>query len=130
MKKKKRIIRVSVLPGEPLNGSGRLCIHLFVRDERGQFVEPHVLRAAVSEDGKPIRGQMEAGPARGRLACDIRRKVAPVTNAGVTTVTMRSDDPRAVTCLKCIATKVYKEMLGRSNLTRRDIHGSSDCAPS
>lgn len=89
----KRIINVNVLPGEPLDGSGRVCIHMFVKDERGPFTEPLVIHI---ENNQPV-----AKPTRGRLACDPNRLVAPVMRNGVTTVTMRTDDARAVTCPKC-----------------------------
>ncbi len=44
---------------------------------------------------------------RGRLACDPKRNVAPVVRKGVTTVTMRTEDPRAVTCPRCMASSDY-----------------------
>lgn len=107
----KYVVNVRVLPGEPLDGRGKVCVHLFVRDPSGPFVEPHVLHQAVGADGAPIKQQLEARPTRGRLACDRRRLVAPTTVAGVTTVTIRSDDPRAVTCPKCMASSDYEEMM-------------------
>mgnify|MGYP001571892846 CR=1 FL=1 len=107
----KRRVCVRVNPGEPLNGSGKVCIHLFVQDERGPFVEPHVLHSEIIEDGETVKKQLEAKPTRGRLACDPKRRVAPVTKGGVTIVTPRTDDPRAVTCLKCAATTEYAEMM-------------------
>lgn len=102
----KRIINMSVLPGEPTDGSGRVCIHLFVQDQRGAFVEPSVLHPVV-KDGQVVKQQLEMRPTRGRLACNPRRLVAPVTRNGVTTITPRTDDPRAVTCPKCIASAEY-----------------------
>lgn len=95
----KRVINLRCLPGEPLDGSGRVCIHLFVQDERGPFTEPHALHL--------VNKQMEAKPTRGRLACDPKRLVAPTTKNGVTTVTPRTDDPRAVTCPKCKVSTDY-----------------------
>lgn len=106
----KRVINVNVLPGEPVDGSGRVCIHLFVRDERGPFIEPHVLHP-VFKDGVAVKQKVEAKPTRGRLACNPRRTVAPVTRGGVTTVTPRTDDARAVTCLKCCASVEYAEAM-------------------
>ncbi len=103
----KRIVSVNVVPGDPVDGSGRVCIHLFVQDERGPFVEPHVLHPALDEAGQPIKQQVVARPTRGRLACDSRRKVAPVTRSGVTTITSRTDNPNAVTCPKCQASTEY-----------------------
>ena len=106
----KRVVHTKVLPGEPLDGSGRVCIHLFVKDVRGPFVEPHVLHPVLDEAGQPIKQRVEARPARGRLACDPKRRVAPVTRGYVTSVTPRTDDPRGVTCPKCLASKDYTEM--------------------
>ena len=106
----KRIVQMNVLPGEPLDGSGRVCIHLFVQDVRGPFVEPHVLHP-VMRDGEAVNGQLEARPTRGRLACDPKRKVVPVTRNGVTTVTLRSDRPETVTCPKCMVSKEYIAMM-------------------
>ena len=102
---------LNVVPGEPLDGTGRVCIHLFVRDDRGVIVEPHVLHPAV-EDGKVVKQKYVAKPTRGRLACDLNRKVAPVVKNGKTVITPRSDDPRAVTCPKCIESAEYADMMG------------------
>ena len=106
----KRIVNVKVLPGEPTDGSGRMCIHLFVQGEDGPFVEPHVLHPSV-ESGVAVKQKLVARPTRGRLACDPRRTVAPVTRGGVTTITPRTSDPRAVSCVKCIASADYKSMM-------------------
>lgn len=101
-----------VLPGEPRDGTGRVCIHLFVQDERGAFAEPHALHPVVV-DGEQVKQKVEARSTLGRLACDPKRKVAPVVRGKVTTVTMRSDDPRAVTCGKCKDSPDYKAMMAR-----------------
>lgn len=100
----KRIINMRVLPGQPLDGTGKVCIHLFVPDERGPFTEPSVLGMGKDEDGNPC---LVSEAVRGRLACDPTRKVEPVVRGNVTSVTMRSDDPRAVTCPKCKQSKGY-----------------------
>lgn len=96
----KQIIDIPVLPGQPTNGTGKVCIHLFVRDERGPFTETHVLRQ--------VDDNLGAVPTRGRLACDPRRTVAPIVRGAVVKVTPRTDDPRAVTCLKCKASLDYQ----------------------
>lgn len=107
-----RTINMSVLPGEPLDGSGRVCIHLFVQDERGPFVEPHVLHMEETEIGDDHRKkQLVAKATRGRLACDPKRTVALVKRQGDITVTMRTDDPRAVTCPKCKASGDYTRIM-------------------
>lgn len=108
----KRIIKMSVLPGEPTDGTGRICIHLFVQDAAGPFVEPHVLHPVV-RNGEVVKQEVEARPTRGRLACDPKRNVAPVTRGNVTTITHRSDDPRAVTCPACKATEAYKTFMSK-----------------
>lgn len=109
----RRLVRVIVLPGEPTDGSGRACIHLFVQDDKGIIVETHALHEVRDEDGNPIKGQLEARPTRGRLACNPKKKVAPVTKGNVTTITMRTDDPRAVTCPRCIASVDYKNLAAK-----------------
>ena len=109
----RRVVHLKLLPGEPTDGTGKICIHLFVKDARGPFVEPHVLHQALDENGNPIKQRLEVRPTRGRLACDARRQVAPVTRGGVTTVTPRTDDPRGVTCPKCKASKDYAEMMAQ-----------------
>ncbi len=105
----KRIVHQKVLPGEPLDGSGKICIHLFVRDERGPFTEPHVLYPTKAPSGEN-NGQLEAHPTRGRLACDCKRSVAPVTRGNEVTVTHRTEEPGAVTCPKCKASPEYQRM--------------------
>ena len=112
---KKLVVDLKVLPGEPLDGTGRICIHLFVQDQHGLFTEPHVIHP-VFENGVQGKQKVECRPTRGRLACNRKRGVAPTTRNGVTTVTPRTDDPRAVTCSKCIASKEYIELM-RLNTT-------------
>jgi len=98
----RRIINANVLKGEPLDGSGKVCIHFFVRDAAGSFVEPHVLHPS------DRKGELVAVPTRGRLACDPRRSVVPTTKNGVITVTPRTEEAGSVTCRKCKATAEYK----------------------
>ena len=115
--RKKVIVNVKVLPGEPIDGTGRVCIHLFVQDECGSFVEPHGLLPVFTqdEDGNSIQVKqiVRAGPVRGRLVCDRRRDPAPVTRGGVTTITPHTDDPYAVTCPTCMKSSEYLEMMAR-----------------
>lgn len=109
----RRIVNVSVLQGQPRDGSGRVCIHLFVQDPKGPFIEPHVLHPVIGADGQEVKQQCTARPTRGRLACDLRRKVAPVKRGQVTTVTLRTEDPRVVTCPKCLASEYYAKAIER-----------------
>lgn len=115
----KRIINISVLPGQDpdlvAKGAGQVCIHLFVIDEKGPFVEPNVLHPARDEEGKIIKKKLIAKPTRGRLACDPKKTVAPVVKKNVTYITHRTDDPNAVSCLKCKASKDYDLMMSLYN---------------
>ena len=111
MRKARRIVNMVVLPREPVDGSGRTCIHLVVRDPAGPFTEPHVLHPVVDERGQQVGNMLEARPTRMRLACDPNRLVAPTTSNGVTTITQRSDDPRAVTCPRCKKSEDYKQIM-------------------
>lgn len=108
-----KTVAVRVLPNEPTDGTGRVCIHLFVQDKTGPFVESHVLHPAVDGNGNPIGRKLVFRPTRGRLACDPKRNATPITYKGVTHVTMRTDDPRAVTCAKCIGSSEWKEKMAR-----------------
>lgn len=101
----RRVVNVSVLHGEPTDGSGRVCIHLFVQDERGLFTEPNALHMGADR-------KLVGKPTRGRLACDPKRVLRPVARGGVTTVTPRTDDPRAVTCPKCEKSPEYVKIMG------------------
>lgn len=114
--KKRRVVNVRVLPGQPTDGSGQVCIHFVLQDERGPFTEPHVLHPVYDEQGNLVKQQLQAKPTRCRLACDSKRKVAPIEDrkSHVTTITPRTDDPRAVTCPKCKATSYYTEAMQRN----------------
>lgn len=111
-RKQRRIIDLKVLPGEPTDGTGRVCIHLFVQDAAGPFVEPHALHP-VFEDGVQVKQRCATHPTRGRLACDPRRDARPVTRGNVTTVTQLTDDPQAATCPKCKASRHYREAMDK-----------------
>lgn len=113
--RQKRVVSLKVLPGQPTDGTGIACIHLFVQDERGPVVEPYVLHQKMDECGNPVKGQLVARPTRGRLACSPTRRVEPQTRGGVTTVTMRTDHWQAVTCLKCKQSKEYIAMSKESS---------------
>lgn len=110
--KTKRVIHRKVLPGQPTDGTGTLCIHLLVPDDRGPFVQNHMLymEEGKNEDGQRTR-ELVHRPTRCRLACNPKRTVRPETKNGVTTITMRTDDPRGVTCLKCKASDNYSAMM-------------------
>ena len=108
----KRIIDVRVIAGQPTDGSGQISIHLFVRDPHGKFTEPAVVHP-VFKDGVRQGNQTACLPTRGRLACDADRNPAAQRVGNRTLVTPRTDDPRAVTCPKCMATDAYRrEMEG------------------
>lgn len=107
----KRILNKKVLPGQPLDGTGKICIHLLVPDENGPFVQKHMLYL---EEGKDENGQRTRQlinkPTRCRLACDPKRNAKPQTKNSITTITMHTDDTRAVTCPKCLASGDYSRL--------------------
>lgn len=99
----KRVIDVKVLPGEPTDGSGKVAIHLFVFDDNGPYVEPSAIHM--------VEGKLVSKATRGRLACDPKRTAHPIIKKGVTLITPRTNDPRAVTCPKCQRSSEYVEMM-------------------
>jgi hypothetical protein len=101
------------LRGQPTDGSGKVCIHLFVRDDSGPITTPHAILPVYDDKGEQVRQAGRFGSARGRLACDPKRLVAPVAVGGHVVVTMRTDDPEAATCPVCLASRDYKAMMDR-----------------
>ncbi len=103
---------MSVLPGEKTDGSGKICIHLFVQDEKGPFVQHHILHPATDKNGDVIKGQLMHRPTRGRLACGvIPAPTLPTSKSNIIKVTHRTDEPRAVTCPRCQESDSYKTMM-------------------
>ena len=122
-------IHQCTLPGEPLDGTGRISIHLFVVDPSGKVVENYVVLPAYDGDGNQVKQHTTCGPARGRIACDPKiANVQPVTKGNVTTVFHRTTDPRAVSCPKCKSSDDYKQMM--AELKRIEDHGAQANASS
>ena len=121
--KTKRIIHKKVLPGEPLDGTGRVCIHLLVPDENGPFIQNHMLyvEEGEDEDGRRTR-QLVHRPTRCRLACNPNRSAKPEIRNGIITITMHTDDPQAVTCFKCLASDGYAGMVKQHESVRNSRH--------
>lgn len=83
------------------DGSGRVRIHWFCRDDKGP------IRTAEAVTMSAL-GPVRLGGATGRIACQPQRKsVAPEVNGLVTTPCVHSDDARAVTCPECMKTPEY-----------------------
>jgi hypothetical protein len=101
---------MSVLHGEPTDGSGRVCIHLVIPDQDGPFVEPHVLYPAVDESGQVVKQRVVAKRSKCRLACDHKKTAVPSTKGNVTTVVFRTTEPAAVTCPRCVESEEYKKL--------------------
>lgn len=89
---KNKIIGLKVLPGEPTNGSGKICIHLFV--------------VTKENGGKGIFRAVS-----GHLACSPKKSSEVTERKGVTNVTMHTDDPRAATCPACIKSSDYTRIM-------------------
>ncbi len=107
----KRKLNVRVLPGQPTDGSGKVCVHLFVPDERGLFTEPSVTYLADTDEGK----RLSVRPMCGRIACDRKKTVTQKTVKGVTDIIFRTGDPRGVTCSRCTNSTEYVEMMEQLN---------------
>jgi len=113
-KKRHRKVTLQLLRGEPLDGTGRVCIHLVVPDEEhGTYIEPHFLHPELDAQGQPIKQRLVAKPTRVRLACSYTMTGEPINHVGMNFVVVRTDDPRAATCPKCIATKEYAAHMQR-----------------
>jgi hypothetical protein len=106
-----RTVELKVLPGQPLDETGKICIHLAVLDPNGPYTEHNVLLQVMDEAGNPVKGKFYFGPARARIACNPRLNPTPRVRNGVTLVTMRTNDPRAATCPKCLATDDYTKIM-------------------
>lgn len=103
---------MTVLPGEKTDGTGKICIHLFLKDENGSFIEPHALHPQLDNDGNIIKQKLVAKPTRGRIACDRNKKPSTKPNKdGSHTLLMRTDDANAVTCPKCLKTPECIDLL-------------------
>jgi hypothetical protein len=97
---------LTVLPGEPTDGTGRVRIHHFVRDGAGP------VRLPARVEPTPA-GPLRLGGGVGKIAC--RPALADVDRVagGVARPVLFSDDPRAVTCPECRATEDYQKAQAR-----------------
>lgn len=86
------------------DGSGRVRIHYFVRDEAGPIRTPAGVIALTA------MGPMSAGGTKGYIACQPKQESLDVKKDGIIYPTPHSDDVRAVTCPECQATAEYKKM--------------------
>ncbi len=85
------------------DGSGRVCIHWLFQDPEGPI---QVTDRSVTASGPQIvRGR------RWRMACNPTQSNVSVAEGGRLTPSPHSDDPRAVTCPKCMATAKFQEAM-------------------
>ncbi len=83
------------------DGSGRVCIHYFIRDPEGPITTPKG------------QGQLAGcGGTKGRIACNPEQNsVSSQVSNGEYRMCVHSDDPRAVTCPACLASPEAKALL-------------------
>ena len=119
------ILNVKLLP----DGSGRVCIHWLMEDTYDAAKEPpdslkplgRLVKEAADGDQFPIRVQghpqlrsQTGQPAmvRGRIACNPKQNtVNPQHRGQEVLMCMHSNEVRAVTCPKCLATPEAVELL-------------------
>ena len=85
------------------DGSGRLCIHYFVRADNG------AIQTAI-DPGNKI--PWLRGGTKGYIACNPQQNAVLKQDGMETFVCLRTDDIRAATCPACLETKEAVEMLG------------------
>ena len=96
-----RHVLIRLLP----DGSGRVRIHWFVRDESGPARTPG---GVVPSSAGPLK----AGGTRGRIACKPgQRDVGPHAAGGTIEPVPHTDDIRAATCDLCLATDEARKAL-------------------
>jgi hypothetical protein len=97
-------MRIAVLKLLP-DGSKRVRIHYFVRDEVGPITD------SGGQVNEALREVTKAS-STGYIACSPRQQsVLPQKKGGEYFLTPHSDDPRAVTCPECMETEEYKTMM-------------------
>jgi len=83
------------------DGTGRVCIHWFVRDPQGKIKMP-------TGEAMSNLGPMQFGGAQGRIACNPNQNtVVPQHVGGNILLCCHSDDVRAVTCPDCQKTAEF-----------------------
>ena len=103
MNRNDETINLKLLAGEPVDGSGRLCIHFLVQDDVGKIETPGTLTPALKENPfAPVVLELK-GPRKWRIACrPEQNSVQPQVRNGVRYVCLYSNDPLAVTCPGCL----------------------------
>jgi len=87
------------------DGTGRIRIHYFHKDDQGPAFTPAVtLRSSI--------GPVRAGGVKGRIACQPTLSiVTPQVTVHEVKPLVHSDDPRAVTCPECRASDLWKKAM-------------------
>ncbi len=87
------------------DGSGRVCIHYFVRDPAGP-IETKTIPIMTG------RGPVALGGAKGYIACNkAATSIAPQIKQGMIHPFCHTDDARAATCPECKKSGAYKTMM-------------------
>ena len=83
------------------DGTGRVCIHWLIRDPEGPIQTEN--RTVIAQNGPQI---MKG--ARWRMACNPTLSNLDSRDGGRLIPWSHTDDPRAATCPKCLATAAYQ----------------------
>lgn len=98
-----RIVNIRLLG----DGSGRVCVHWFIRDEIGPIRTPGTAHMTAL-------GPIPFGGVVGRIACNPDQNTVTTQQNGMEFFPCcHSDDVRAATCPKCLETSEAKAMIER-----------------
>ncbi len=113
-----QILNMMVLPGEPKDGTGRICTHLWMNNPKGKFLQHYVMQPIADKNGEVVPNEFHFAPTKGQIACNPNLNPMPVVSGRdrvsgktIITITSMSDDPRAINCPKCMATEYYQTQM-------------------
>jgi hypothetical protein len=92
------------------DGTGRVCIHWFIRGDGPISTAVNVVPS--------VLGMITIGGVKGWIACNREQNtVSPQVQNGETFLCCHTDDPRAATCPSCKAVPEYAKMMAELNET-------------
>ena len=103
-------INLKVLKGEPLDGSGKLCIHFLFETPDGLIDTSGEVPPGLEENPFAKIVLNLHGPRKWRLSCRPEQNtINPQVRNGVRYICLTSNEPLAVTCPDCLQSKDMTE---------------------